>query len=164
MCKVLMGVIVLLVIVVTVNMVHFSDNTLSGVWTGDPTFLKNSQLSDMQLFISPKINSTRQGYLIMTDADGGIITNDVVDIDIRSPLQRWWCGLKMGIIRKKYYRANNVVITSDNSTTDSVLPFPEKLKLVLSPSTGGLTLFDDDKVYAYLIRDNLASSVAISVY
>ena len=54
------------------------ESYIVGLWVGDPAFLREAQLSDFQLFISPSEDGCRQGYLIITDEHGEFVSNQGV--------------------------------------------------------------------------------------
>src|ERR1700736_5643753 len=59
---------------------------LSGMWVGDPAFLRKAGLTDMQLYFSPPSDSDRgrrQGYAILTDGSGGFVANQGFDASVR---------------------------------------------------------------------------------
>src|SRR5574340_1109423 len=57
---------------------------LSGLWVGDPSFLEQAQLQDLQLFLAPCEGGRRQGYLIMTDLAGNFISNQAIELRVGS--------------------------------------------------------------------------------
>jgi len=160
-------VVVLLVIIVLVGAVAARryENYLSGYWVGDPGFLEKAQLRDMQLFIAPREGGCRQGYLLMTDLDGNFVSNQAIEICERSAAQRWWTALGSSFkTARDAYSAQCVEITYDDASAGGAAPMPERVKLTLSILDGTLTLYDDTKVYAFLVKDSAASAAAVEAY
>jgi hypothetical protein len=135
------------------------DNYLSGLWVGDPGFLRKSQLSDLQLFISPEEGGSRQGYLILTDLDGNFISNQAVEMRVKSSI---WAALRSSFkTTADAFVLPNVALEFDDGGEP---PMPISLKLSLSMIDGSLTLYDDEKVYAFMTKDMTASASAIEAY
>lgn len=155
-------VIVMIVILIGVMAMRRYENYLSGYWVGDPGFMERAELKDMQLFIAPKEDGSRQGYLIMTDIHGNFVSNQAIEIKEGSTVQRWWTGLKSSFATKKdIYSAKRVSIEYDDPS-DS--PMPTEMKMSVSILDGTLTLYDGEKVWAFLGKDTLTSAAAIEAY
>ena len=154
--------IIIIFIITGAIAVQRYENYLSGYWVGDPGFLKKAQLKAMELFIAPKEDGSRQGYLIMTDLDGNFISNQAVEIREHSSMQRWWTSLGSVFKTKRdAYTAQKVEIEYDDKGTT---PMPEQVKMTLSILDGTLTLYDGEKVYAFLEKDLLVSAAAVEAY
>lgn len=159
--------VLLLVIVVVVGAIAVGryENYLSGLWVGDPGFLKKAQLRDMQLFLAPREDGCRQGYLIMTDLDGNFVSNQAFEFRERSAVQRWWTALKAVFrTRRDAYSARCVEFEYDDVAAGTEPPMPERMKMTLSMLDGTLTLYDGEKVYAFLEKDLAASAAAVEAY
>jgi hypothetical protein len=157
------------------------ENYLSGLWVGDPSFLAQAQLRDMQLFLAPREDGRRQGYLIMTDASGNFISNQAIEVQVRSAPQRWWTALK-SVFRSASdaYKASEVEVEYDAcssagdggpsagdggpSADGAEPPMPTHMKMSLSVLDGTLTFYDSEKVYAFLEKDLVASAAAVEAY
>lgn len=165
--KVLIGVVVIVTIIIIVSLarpaVSRYENMLSGMWIGDPGFLKKSGLSDMQLFISPADDRHRQGYLIMTDTNGGFIANQALSIGYSFPLTK-----SIRAIGNSFKSSGDAVTLTAHIDLDEGenidQPLPADIKMTISLSDSSMTLFDDQKVYAYLYRDPVASRAADVAY
>jgi hypothetical protein len=129
---------------------------LSGLWVGDPGFLDRAGLSDFQLFLAPEEDGLRQGYLLIADTEGGLITNQAIELRVESGPGAYET-LKAATSSLDVRTSPEVHIAYDDAKGPK--PIPEALKMSLSVMAGTLALFDDDKVYAFLEKD-LASSVA----
>jgi hypothetical protein len=163
------AVIILVIILLAVYLGSVSGRRyeayLSGLWVGDPSFLEKAQLRDLQLFLAPREGSqkSRQGYLIMTDLAGNFISNQAIELRIGSASERWWTALKSAFrAAHDAYKARSVEIEYDSPAGDR--PMPDRLKMSLSILDGTLTLYDDEKVYAFLEKDLLASAAAVEAY
>jgi hypothetical protein len=144
---------------------------LSGLWVGDPGFLARARLRDLQLFLAPREGGRRQGYLIMTDLDGAFLSNQAIEVRERAAAQRWWTALR-SVFRTSgdAYASNCVEIEYDDCGErageggGADPPMPERMKMALSMLDGTLTLYDQDKVYAFLEKDLTASAAAVAAY
>jgi len=119
----------------------------SGMWVGDSSFLEQSQLQGMQIFLAPPSSSTRQGYLIMVNSRDEFIANCAIEV------KESWPSLFQGGYEKKIH-----------ITSDMPLPFPEELTMKLSIADGNMVLSDNKKIYAFLWKDLATSHAAIDVY
>ena len=165
-CIAIIIAIILIVIVVVGNASSSRyENYLTGLWIGDPAFLEKAQLSDLQLFIAPVDNGCRQGYLIITDSNGEFISNQAIEICERSSIRRWWSALRSAFrTEKDTYKSCKVDIEYDAVAEGEEPPMPSTLKLSLSMIEGTLTLYDDEKVYAFMEKDLAASAAAVEAY
>ena len=141
---------------------HRYDNYLSGLWVGDPAFLKKAQLGDLQLFIAPREKGCRQGYLIMANEDGEFISNQAIEIH---ELANWWSALRASFRSKKdTYTARRLEIEYDAVKEGDAPPMPDRMKMTLSILDGTLTLYDGKKVYAFMEKSPAASAAAVDAY
>ena len=146
------------------------NNYLTGMWTGDPDFLKQANLKDLQLFISPKEKNMRQGYVIMTDINGNFIMNEPIEFKDTNNQSKNWKALSANSQKNKdkfiihYENASE----SDSKESDSKKSdkFPKNLKFGISMCDGTLTIHDTDsnKILAFLEKDFISSAVAIDTY
>jgi len=144
---------------------------VAGLWVGEPKFLDKAGLQDFQLFLSPETfpegklaGGKRQGYLLVTDTSGAFVVNQAIE----------WEGGGAGVLAalKAAASTENDVCTAGGAriTYDSPElltggpPVPETVKMSVSILDGTLTLFDDEKVYAFLQKDLASSAAAISMY
>ena len=140
-------IVVIVVIICTFSLRRYTA-FLSGLWVGDPDFLSSAQLQDFQLYIAPEC---QQGYLIISDSDGEFIANLAFDLDVaHSTISAISAATRVADI----YRTNCSIICDDP------IPFPTSIKIAISILNGTLTLYDDTRIYAYLIKDNQASTAA----
>jgi len=159
----ILALVVVLIIVVVLTLgvpaARRYKNYLSGMWIGDPGFLRKAQLSDLQLFVAPLEGGSRQGYLIMTDLDGNFISNQAVEMRVNTSM---WSALRSSLkTTADTFVSPQVAFEFDDSGEP---PIPTTLKLTLSILDGSLTLYDDEKVYAFMTKDFSASTSAIEAY
>jgi hypothetical protein len=138
------------------------DHYLSGMWAADPAFLQKASLSDMQLYISPASRAApdRKGYLIMVNAEGDFLVNQAITVEAAF---EWKSAL--GTLLKPRHdacdgRATMRVLEGQGAEGGAKQPFPSRLRLTLSMGDGVLTLRDDEKIWALLIKDFEASTAA----
>lgn len=120
------------------------DDYAAGVWSGDPSFLRKSGLSEFTLYIGPEDSTTRQGYCLMVGEHGNEIIN--------SPLT---AEFTIGQAKNQTATAD-IELHFDSGPT----PIPEKLKMSLSMADGTLALYDDEKIVAFFYKDHAATHVA----
>lgn len=132
---------------------------LAGMWVGDPAFLAKARLSDMKLFISPPdAAGARQGYLIMTDANGEFLVNGALEVEggfgrgaaLRARLSRRAGGRAVGPL---LLRAKGL---------EAVLP--GALTAELSIGEGSLALRDSSKLWGAFSKDFAGSAEAVAVW
>jgi hypothetical protein len=168
--RALYAAVVVLVLVVIIALVGAAavrryEHYLAGLWVGDPAFLKKAQLRDLQLFIAPREDGCRQGYLIITDENGEFVSNQAIEIRERSGGSRWWSALRSTFrAEKDAYTARCFEVEYDAVKEGDEPPMPETMKMTLSILDGTLTLYDGEKVYAFMEKDLAASAAAIEAY
>ena len=154
-------VIVLLIIIISVNTtIRRYEYFLSGLWTGNSVFLNQSEILDFQLFISPCKNRYRQGYLIITDLDGKFVVNQAIEINISRNWSSAFCSVLK--VNKDIYTCDFNISYDDETNLNT--PIPEAVKMTLSILDGTLTLYDNEKVYAFMEKDLTTSAAAIDAY
>lgn len=143
---------------VSCNKYHYY---LSGMWTGDPEFLKKSNLKDLQIFLSPKIKKKRNGYIIMVNINGDIVLNQPIELnEVTSAHTQRWAAYNMD---KKIKNDNfdiNYLILSDINTDI----FPKNITITVSISNGSLTIKNNNNIYALCEKDLISSAAAIATY
>lgn len=148
-------ILIILVVVLSPRVREF-EKFLSGVWIGESAFLKESGLAELYLYIAPREKSSRQGYLVMVDSQGEFVSNQGVEIDYACAFKRWMSALKSNFSSSKVdYCVPCAQITYDDSAA-----MPEEMSLGLDVSKGTLTLYDSEKIYAFLVKDNEVSMSA----
>ena len=162
----LAAIIVILIILIAILVPRSRDfeKFLSGFWFGDPTFLKQAGLSEMYFYITPYERTGgkwyRQGYLVMIDTAGNMVSNQGIKITYGCLFRRWKSVLKshFTINSQETYQ-----IPRANLTYDDEEVMPTEMHLGLNVTEGTLAIYDnhaDHKIYAFLIKDNEASIIA----
>ena len=149
------------------------DNYLAGLWVGDPAFLERAGLSDFQLFVAPRPagGGARRGYLVIADAAGAYLANTPLEIG--------------GGMRTGSALAAAAAASHDSATADLTFTFtftfaegagadsesisgaealPPRLTAAVSMADGTLTLHDQKRVHAFLVKDVSGSAVAVATY
>jgi hypothetical protein len=140
------------------------------MWVGEPSFLDKAHLSDMQLFVSPAASGgARASYLIMADLGGNFIANQAVEIRESMPLWRAW-----PVVRNFFKPRDDECVLRDvtfvydepsgGEPSSGAPPMPPTLTASLSISEATLTLYDSERVYAFLRKDYAASSAALAAF
>lgn len=139
---------------------------VTGMWVGSTAFLARAGLRDFQLYIGPRENGARQSYLLIADDRGGILANQALEIRYGGGVRRWWSGAKTAFAGPSSARAGTYRIVGAEFAYDDAPPpeLPTVMNLALSAADGTLTLYDDEKVYAFLYKDTQASSAANEAY
>ena len=157
-------IILLIVLITSITSANKScskyQNYLTGMWIGDPEFIKKSDLTDLQIFIGPKENVKRNGYIIMLDKNNEFILNSAIELkEITSQhAQRWSANTENKKIKDDHFNIEYQVLTDINNV------FPKKINLNLSMGNGVLAIKANEKTYALLIKDLIASAEAIASY
>jgi hypothetical protein len=95
----------------------------------------------------------------MADAAGNFVANQAIEIEEPSARCRWMPALRNAFkTRRDAYTLLGVKFTYDSAVAAS--PMPAVMKLTLSILDGTLTLYDGDKIYAFLEKDAAASTAA----
>lgn len=156
-------VIVIVLVAVIPSRVREHEEYLSGFWSGDPAFLKKAGLDDMFVYIAPRERAgifrwSRQGYLVMTNNRGEMISNQGIEITYSCPVGRMQSALG------SHFRAKNYQIPKATFSCDGEAAIPEVMSISLNPAEGSLSFYDRDKLYAFLIKDNETSIAANEEY
>lgn len=154
-------VVIIIIIVVAAPELSRVGAVMTGMWVGDPSFLKKADLSDMQLFIAPGRGRVRDGYIIMADAAGRFVINAPIQISYSFG---WFPGSIIRAVSSNFRRqiCGKIRFALDDPNSAS-FPFPEKLKFTLSVADSSMTLFGD-KVFAFMYKDAIASNAAKETY
>lgn len=164
----LTAIVVILIILIAIVTPRVRDYELflSGFWSGEPTFLKEAGLSEMYLYISPCERSggrwCRQGYLVMVDLGGAVVSNQGIEMEWSGLAGRWKSALKSnfsGGAHETYHIPEGEFSYDDESV------MPEKMRMGLNVTEGTLALYTDENIiYAFFVKDNEASIAANEEY
>ncbi|GFR90726.1 hypothetical protein ElyMa_002574800 [Elysia marginata] len=157
-------IITIILLIVVAPRVRDYERFLSGFWTGHPLFLKEAGLSQMYLYISPRERLDgrwcRQGYLLMVDSSGALISNQGVELEWSSMVDRWGSAFKSCFVANaETYGVKNAKFTYDEQAV-----MPENIHLGLDISQGSISLYTDETLYAFLVKDNEVSAAANAEY
>jgi len=131
------------------------------MWIGSPEFLESSDLGSLQIFLSPVENGVRQGYLITTDADDKIITNQAFTY---TPEKTGFMSNVGQAYSQAYGHGQVQKNVAEFVFDDGGEPFPRHMEVTMSIPNGSLTLVHDKTVYAFAFKDHAASHAAISAW
>jgi hypothetical protein len=161
-CAAVAVLVVILVLVVAKAAVKRYENYLTGYWVGDPAFLARAHLRDLQLFIAPNEGGRRQGYLIITDENGDFVSNQAIEIRERPS---WRSALRASLrAERDAYTARRFEVEYDAAAEGDEPPMPASMKMAISILDGTLTLYDEEKVYAFMEKDLAVSAAALAAY
>ena len=133
------GLLILLIIIIVLHWKRSAkEQFMAGFWTADDEFLRKSSLSDMHLFIAPD----KKAFLVMTDKNGDFISNQIINI-------------------KPSLFTNNAYISYDDESFDAI---PNCVKIDIDNNKGTMLLYEGDKVFGCLIKDNKTSMIANNAY
>jgi hypothetical protein len=163
----LAAIIVILIVLIAIASPRVRDyeRFLSGFWSGDPAFLEESGLSEMYLYISPSERSggcwRRQGYLVMVDAGGGMVSNQGIEIEYSGAAGRWKSALKshFSASSEEVYRVKRASFSYDDEEV-----MPTEMHLGLNTTQGSISLYTGDKLFAFLYKDSEVSASANAAY
>lgn len=133
---------------------------LTGMWVGDLEFIKKANLSDLQIFIAPKEQKKRDGYILMVDTNKEFILNQPIELkELSSQHKQRWSA---NSANKKIDDEFNIQF---ELITDVKNIYPKILYLTISMTNGVLSIKDgNNKIFALLSKDLVASAAAISAY
>jgi hypothetical protein len=160
----LLVVLAIIMLVVFIPPIHRRHRGyVSGMWTGDPTFLQKAGLKDMQMYIGPKgRDGTRQGYLIMTNSNGDMISNQafgMTEEEVRT------CGQSL---RNHFGTRDKYTVDVEIQFDDKAAPpvMPADLTITISVVDGSMSIYNGSrsKLFAFLWKDMAASAAAARAY
>lgn len=166
MSQLLIGAVIVLVLVLVASAWNSRERYLrylGGVWAGEPGFLERAGLGGLQLFVPPDGGADRLGYLIMTLPDGSFVANTALRLRLAAG---GWGPAWRDAARLRAPVANDTwCVGAETEFPDlgddlGEEPFPEQVQLVLSVLDGTLAIRDDEKVYAFLTKDMVATAAA----
>lgn len=153
-------VLIILLILIVAPRIHGLESQISGFWTGNDAFLERAGLASYYLYIGPRESkapwSRRQGFLVITDREGGTVTSQAIGISYLSLFRRWTSALRGHFSPAAPYNIKATIEYDDEAV------MPEKV--TLSFLNGTLTVRDSEKIYAFLTRDNETSLAANAMY
>ena len=137
----------------------FYDDFISGYWVGDQEFLDKSGLNDLNMLIVRKKNKDEpeeyEGYIVMTDSNDNIIISSGFDLNLEKKTT-----ISNMSVRKVHKFKGHFTFDEKISSLDDMSNFD----LTLSVIDGSLTISNDEKVYAYMVKDNAASRTSKLAY
>lgn len=151
---VLLLLLVLIIVAIAGPRCRESELGISGFWVGEPAFLDAAGLGSMYMYVAPADSTglagrVRQGYLIMTGADGEFISNQGIEIRYSGGPARWAGGLKSHFSAPAApYTVANAAFTYDDSAV-----MPETMSIAYVAPEGTLSLYGPDKIFAFLTKD-----------
>lgn len=158
-------VLMIMLIAMVAPRIRDFERFLSGFWSGESGFLRKAGLSDMFLYIAPceRLGGrwVRQGYLVLVDSAGAVISNQAIEMSWGGLLGRWKSALKSSVTASadETYKVGTVYLEYDHEAI-----MPETMSLGLNVTKGTLVLYEDHKVFAFLVKDNEVSITANAVW
>jgi len=162
---ILVSIVLIIIMISRVTSSKYS-NYLSGLWVGTPVFLKEAQLSDLQIFISPMVDGKRDGYLIITDTAGAFISNQAISI-VGGNANKMGDNSALDAATKNVddvYTIKGINLTYIDALPNASPPISENVHFSISILNGSLTIFDSKKIYAHLTKDLTTSAAAVNAY
>jgi len=117
---------------------------LTGYWEANDDFLEKNNISKFAMAIGPEENSKRTVYLVVQDLDGKTLINGTNAMVLKSK----WSNLSS--TRGLKY---NVALDTETSI------IPQKLDMIYDISSGFISLYDKDTIYAELYKNNMLSDL-----
>lgn len=145
--------IILVVFLVSLkNTTTFSYSTMPGFYHADEDFCKDADLKCMYLYIGKPISSVKYDYpcYITIHANHGVVANQSFNANIFEQWTKPDNWIPFVGKNNKYYTVN--------FTDLNIEGFPSEMSMTYDPQQGVIRLFDGDKLYARLYKDNLASA------
>ena len=134
-------VIIILISYIVYNKYLYYTDFITGIYTGDPDFLDNAKLGEFILYIDYE-NPKYKGYIILADMNSDPVKNITISGKLTITLSKT-PEFKMTIDEE-----NDIL--------------PQKLNMTVDPLTGYLTLSDNEKIYAVLVKDMYKSKAALT--
>lgn len=147
MSNIFTGVVLFLIILILYKYTNYcrekQDSFLSGIWSGDAEFLKQSNLKTLHLMIAPIRDSGKlKGFLSIVDNDGSDISNQIIWLD-NSAFN------------------NKVSITYTDPEFDAI---PSNVTINVDINKGTMMIYADSKLYAFLVKNNEMSMISNETY
>ena len=137
----------------------FYDDFIGGYWIGDQEFLDKSGLNDLNMLIVRKKKKEEpeeyEGYIVMTDSNDNIIISSGFDLDLENKTTISTLSLS-----KVHNFKGHFTFDEKLSSLDGMSNFD----LALSVIDGSLTISNNEKVYAYMVKDNASSRTSKLAY
>lgn len=147
--KYYLGICIVLIILILWYMCSinkgFSDTILTGFWVANDSFLQNNNISNFNMAIGPVNSGKRTVYIVMQDLNSNIIVNENNTMKLKST----WSSSSPSCKKIKY------TIVLDNATT----VMPQSLQMIYDVTSGFITLYDSETIYAELYKDNILSDM-----
>jgi len=131
------------------------------MWSGDPEYLKKSNLKDLQIFLSPKNKTKRNGYIIMVNTNNDIVLNQPIELQEMTSAhnQRWAAYNENKKIKNDNFNIDYLILSDIN--TDF---FPKNITMSISMINGSLVIKNNNNIYALCEKDLISSAAAIAAY
>lgn len=130
---------------------EFSSDILSGYWEANDEFLDKNDISKFAMAIgsndSSVLHNNRNIYIVMLDRNGDILINENSNMKLTSN----WSNINP--FNKKIKYKVKLDIPSD--------VIPSDLNMIYEPTSGFISLYDDDTIYAELYRNNILSDLEV---
>jgi hypothetical protein len=133
-------IVVIILLLLFIEKFIYNWNYLNGLWISYDTFLKEANLSQMYFFINDK-----KGYLLISDNDKNIVTNQIVDLKFNSSIKNL-CPFAF----TNYYTI----------TISGYDEMKEPMNLEYSVKSGTLIMYLGKKIYAKMYKDHQSSSLS----
>lgn len=137
---------------------------VSGVWSGDPSWMRSAQVEDFLLFVGPGSPAGEfSGYLRIVSDDGQVVTSQAFTLRATPPGRL--VSLRAALSARPGRDTVKIPVSLEFDEADGPPPpIPAALSLSLSTLEGTMALLDDQKIYAFLAKDVYSSSVALQAY
>ena len=130
--------LIIVMVIILIYMNYKLKKYMTGMWVGDTAFLKKADLTDFKLLLTDEVNGRREGYLIIVNNKGELVSNQ--PITLTSELF-------------------NYKMTFDVESPS----IPEKIQISTSMCDGTLIIKDDKDIYAKLRKDFVLTDIAESI-
>jgi hypothetical protein len=167
--RALVAVVVVLIIalVVVAPRVRDHERALGGYWVADSSFLEESGLSEMCLYLPPRARRGgrwyRDGYLVMVGGGGEPLADQAVAVSWPALGPARWASAVRSHFAPPGGSSTYRVPAAEFAYTSGA-PTPERMELTFDATRGALALQAEGRLYAYLFRDNETSVAADAEY
>lgn len=145
----ILGIVIILILLIWYILYSlrqsYVNNILTGCFEANNDFLEKNNISKFTIAISPSINSSRFIYIVMLDVDEKILINE----ENKMILKTWNIN---PFSKKIQYK-----VILDHTIANNAIP--QYMTMIYEPTSGFITLYDNDIVYAELYRNNIYSDL-----
>lgn len=154
-------IIVLLIIILIISVsacsrMRIANDYLTGFWVGNNSFLEESELENMYIYISALQNGVRECYIVIIDDESDIIMNECFQMKYNTTFKMFMNNMIEQYKFGKFTMCSDICLKFDNNSPIKAT------KLNMNIINSSLILHDGKQIYACLHKDGESSIIAAS--